>query len=219
MKLSLGAYAIILSAIIGFLFTRKKETSLYLKILPYFLTLSFSTELIGSYLDHTKQLTTPLYNFFTAFEFSFYIWLISMIIKKDKIARILRMTSILYFFIAAMNIFFIQGLTKFHSITYCIGCILVIVCCLYYFTELFQAKHSVNIVRQPAFWICTAILFFYACSFPLYGLGNFLMSSFPFVIVRNIYKIVVTMNVLLYLMFSIAFLCRIKTKKSSPSSS
>ena len=215
MKLTVGEYAILISIIIGFFFTIRRNTNRFLKILPYFLLISFVVEVYG-YSIHTRRQTAILYNFFTAFEFLFYIWLISYMVKSVKASRILKIISIVYFGIALINILFIQGITNFHSITYAIGCVVLIACCLYYIIELFQTKESVNIARQPAFWICSGLLFFYACSFPIYGLGKFMMS-FPNVIIHNIYEIIITMNVLLYLMFTIAYLCRIKIRKSSPS--
>jgi hypothetical protein len=78
---------------------------------------------------------------------------------------------------------------------------------------LFQTQ-TVNLLRQPAFWICTGLLFFYTCSFPIYGLFNYLNRA-PLIIKKNIGVIILLLNVLLYSSFTIAFLCRIRVKNST----
>jgi hypothetical protein len=98
--------------------------------------------------------------------------------------------------------------------TYALGCLLIAVICIYYFFELFQMSHSINLIRQPAFWICSGLLFFYCCSFPLYGLLNFL-KKVPDFIRESIGVIILLLNVFLYSSFTIAFLCRIRGRNST----
>ncbi len=103
----------------------------------------------------------------------------------------------------------------FHTMTYCLGCLLIVIFCIYYFWELFQAPNSINLTRQPAFWICSGLLFYYACTFPIYGMLNFIDPAHPDMSLAN--KLV-TMStfiyIFLFLSFTIAFLCRLKTRKS-----
>jgi hypothetical protein len=40
------------------------------------------------------------------------------------------------------------------------------------------------------------------------------MGSFPIILANNLQYILIVLNVFLYLLFSIAFLCRIKIRKS-----
>ncbi|WP_431213185.1 hypothetical protein ACQ86N_47525 [Puia sp. P3] len=104
-------------------------------------------------------------------------------------------------------------MATFHTMSYCLGCLLIVCACIYYFWELFQQKSSVDLIHQPAFWVCSGLLFFYSCTFPLYGLTK-LMESLPKVILVNLFNIFILLNIFLYLSFTIAFLCRLKTRKS-----
>lgn len=197
---------------------KKNNNNLYLKLFPFFLIIAVIVELLGPFLLQIKkqQNTLLLYNVFGAFEIVFYIWVIREIIRNSKVKKIILFILLLYPLAAFINIFFFQGRHGFHSFTYALGCLLIVISCIYYFYELFLFPHSVNLLRQPAFWICTALLFFYTFTYPIYGLSN-LMTSLPKIILINLERIVYLLNVLLYSMFSIAFLCRIKIRKYSRS--
>lgn len=151
-------------------------------------------------------------NIWTVLVVSFDIWLLREIVYRRNAKKIFLFTLIAYPLCALVNIFFIQT-GGFHTMTYCLGCLLIVVACVYYFWELFQLKHSVDLLRLPYFWICSGLLFFYSCTFPLYGLTQ-MMESLPKVILENLFAIFVFLNIFLYLSFTIAFLCRLKTRKS-----
>ena len=108
-----------------------------------------------------------------------------------------------------LNIFFLLKRGYFHSITYALGCLLIVAICIYYFYELFHYSRLLTLVQEPAFWICSGLLFFYSCSFPLFGLLNFVGDASR-VIINNIDNILKLLNVMLYSIFTIAFLCRVR---------
>jgi len=153
----------------------------------------------------------------TVLDFTFYFFLLREIVHGAKAKNLFRLFLIVYPVVALINIFFIQGPRVFHTVTYSLGCLLVVACCIYYFWELFQQSHSVSLSREPAFWICSGLLFYFACSFPIYGLTNYLMKALPTVILQNLYIILILVNIFLYLSFTIAFLCRLKPRKSMSS--
>jgi hypothetical protein len=216
--LPLYMYFIALSFLVSLSVYLKPRTSFsYLKLFPPFLLATIVTELLGSYLWSRGKNNLTLYNFFTAFEFCFYLWIISLIISQKKVKRIIRMTIIFYAFAAVSNIFFIQKMKTFHTVTYSLGCLLIVLFCIYYFLELFKLSHSMNLKNNPAFWICSGLLFFYCCGFPLYGLINF-WSGISKLVLKNFDQIVTILNIFLYSLFTIAFLC-IRTRKYTLSQS
>jgi hypothetical protein len=103
----------------------------------------------------------------------------------------------------------------FHTVTYSLGCIIIVALSIYYFFELFQRTSAVNLLRQPAFWICSGLLFYYTCTFPLYGFNNIVTSSLPNPVIQNLFIVFQLLDVLLYLSFTIAFLCRLRVRKST----
>jgi hypothetical protein len=188
----------------------------YLKFFPPFLLASLLTELLGPYLNYKRIPNLNLYNFFSTFEFCFYLWVISLMIQNKRFRLIIRLSIPVYAAAAVINILFIQQMKTFHTVTYATGCLLVVAACICYFLELFRLPTFEQLGRSPAFWISSGLLFFYCCSFPLYGLIN--SWSGIKLIVNNFLKIVNLLNIFLYSLFTIAFVC-IRTRKSTSSSS
>jgi hypothetical protein len=155
---------------------------------------------------------TLLSNLSTLIEITFYLYVFREIVYAPNAKKVFQYFVVIYPLVALLNVFIFQR-GGFHTITYALGCLLIIICCVYYFLELFQRPSSVNLGRQPAFWICSGLLFYYTCTFPLYGAIN-LLKLFPRVILSNLLYILVLLNILLYLSFTIAFLCRLKTRRS-----
>lgn len=193
-------------------YLNRRQTPLYLLLFPPFLITTLTVEIIGARLSDRQQPNVWLYNFFTVFEFCFYLLLVSFIIGNHKMKLVLRYTLLLYAMAASGNIIFIQRIGAFHTVTYSIGCLLIVAACVYYFFELFKIPQAIKLKNTPAFWICSGLLFFYCCGFPLYGLTNFL-SSISALVIKNFYAIIIILNIFLYSLFTIAFLCRLKTRK------
>jgi hypothetical protein len=205
------AYFIFLSFLVSLsIYFKKSPNFSYLKFFPLFLLLTLFAEVYGSYLSYSNQRNIEFYNFFTVLEFCFYLIILRLIIKNKNIRKIIVITTILYVIAAIVNISFYQGKNSFHTITYSIGCLIVVSFCIYFFLELFRLPKSIKLSRNPAFWICSGLLFFYCCGFPLYAFINF-WSHLEWII-KRFDDIVTILNTFLYTLFTIAFLCN-RTRK------
>jgi len=211
MSLPLPLYFEFLAFLTSLLLLKRPETPFYLKLFPGFLLITISIELLSIYLFTHGLFTYKAYNFFTAFEFCFYLFIFSKIIMNPRVRRIITYSIILYLVLALINILFYQKNT-FHSITYSLGCLLIVACAVYYFLELFQSPTSIKLSKEPSFWISSGLLFYYCCSLPFLGLTG-LLSTMPTILVNNVYYILIAMNVLLYSSFTIAFLCKVPIRK------
>jgi hypothetical protein len=186
----------------------------YMKTFPFFMLITLIVEITGwLFMEYKidKSNITLLYNVFTAFEFEYYLLIIRFTVFNKKAKRIVSWLVAVYPFLVLIDMLFVQP-DAFHTITYSLGCLLVVAACIYYFFEIFQSTLSVNLLKEPAFWICSGLLFFYCCTFPLIGLWNQL-KGLPAIILNNLNAILQILNVLLYSLFSIAFLCRLKLRK------
>ncbi len=215
--LPIYVYFIALSLVVSIVvFNSFHRGDSYLKNFPPFLAATLIIETYGSYLSYHNENNVDLYNFFTVIEFCFYQLLISMMIKNKRMRKVIWFSCILYAVIAAINIIFFQGKYSFHTITYSLGCLIIVSYCVYYFFELFRFPKSVKLVQTPAFWICSSLLFYYCCSFPLFAFVNY-WGTIKWV-VESFDSIVTILNIFLYSLFTIAFLCS-RTRKYTLSSS
>jgi hypothetical protein len=193
----------------------RKGTRLFLKIFPFFLFVTLIVEIVGQYLSDHKRNNTLLYNFFGVFEFTFYFWILRLIIRNAVAKKIIFHLLWIYPIISLVNIFFIQKLNIFGTITYSLGCLFIVVITIYYFFELFQLPPAIPLLREPAFWICSGLLLYYCCSFPMFALMTHLGKNTPRFITKNLDNILNLLNILLYSSFTIAFLCRPRVRKST----
>lgn len=184
----------------------QKGISPHLKLFPVFLIVAFWAEIVGTQLSERGYSNVLFFSFFTAIEFEFYFYILMKIIWNRKAKRIINKIIIVYPFLVLTNSTFFQ-IGTFNTVTYALGCLLVVILCIYYFFELFRLPKYPKLVREPSFWICSALLFFYCCSFPLFGLMNYLDTIAP-IFIRNLSFILMYLNVLLYSLFAVAFLCR-----------
>ena len=206
---------IVISFLAGITVYFQRDVKLYLRLFPVFLLLTIIVELIAAYYMRIyKSYPTTLYSLFTSFEFLFYAYVLKEIINNRRMKKIFFYVAGLYLTLVILNFLFVQKTSSFTSVTYVLGSVFIVAGSIYYFYEQFQLPQSVNLARQPAFWICSGLLFYYCCGFPVYGPWNFL-KSVPYFIQKNLYVFVVLLNVFLYSSFTIAFLCRLRIRKST----
>lgn len=213
MNWSTYIWLILLGSLMSALAYFRKGTPVFLKLLPVYLLVTFIVEFIGGWRNDQGKVTVMLYNVFITIEFVFYFWMLRYMVRNHFAKLILLHSLWLYPLLVILNKLFLQKGLQFHTITVCLGCLLIVMATVTYFFELFQFDKPVDLVREPSFWICSGLLFFYACTFPLYALVNFFKDPSN-IIIKNIASIFAVVNILLYSSFIIAALCRIRTRKS-----
>jgi hypothetical protein len=190
----------------------RNNVSRYLKLFPFFLLFAVVVESVSEYLVAHRHYNTALLSPATTLYICFYLYTLYQIIHNRRVKKILIWVIIVYPIICAVNILFIQKPPQFHNLTYSLGGFLIVIASIYYFLELFQAEYTVNLLREPAFWICTGLLLFFTYSFYLYGFSGLRANRKFF---KYLYVLYDVSDIFLYSLFSIAFLCTIRISKSS----
>jgi len=210
-------YFLIISLLASLLVYRKEaQQHLYLRFFPPFLALTFVVEFWGSFMAVRGINNVIPYNIFFLQWVCFYLGFLSLIVTNRAVKWILWVMIPLYVIATTINAFYFQGMKKTHNVTIAFGCFLIVVFCIYYFLELFRRPKSVDLKSNPAFWICAGLLFYCCCAVPLYGLIE-LWINIKW-IASNFDTIGNLLNIFLYILFTIGFLC-LKTPKYSSSSS
>ncbi|AXY76292.1 hypothetical protein D3H65_20860 [Paraflavitalea soli] len=189
----------------------RKGIPLYLRLFAPYLLITLIVEIGAWRMDKEGKDASLLLFHFTVLEFVFYFYVFYNIIRTAAARKVIFSLLFIYPILSLINIYFIQ-VKAFPSTTYSLGCLLTVGICIYYFYELFHLPSSVNLLREPAFWLCTGLMFYYICSFPLFGLYSLLYSTSN-IIMKNISTILMVMNALLYTLFTVAFLCGTRVRK------
>jgi hypothetical protein len=192
----------------------QKGTPRYMKSFPFCLLATVAVELIGWRIAKSRVVVLWLYNSFALVISDYYLFLLWNFINNTKVKRVIGHSIWIYMILGLINLFFIQ-VNTFNSITFAIGCLLIVAFCIYYFFELFELPKSINLVREQAFWITSGLLFFHCCSFMLFSLTNLLSKSSAGILKNLQYRLDMIL-IMFYLLFTIASLCRLHLSKRKP---
>ena len=184
-----------------------------LRLFPFFLAFTLVVEVLGWQLSRKVDNNLDLYNFFSLAAFTYYMYILMEVIYSKRVKKVILIIMSVYVIISLINILFVQKISSFHTMTYSIGCFLIVIISMYYFYELLRLPRAIDLKKEPAFWIAAGLLFFYICTLPVLGVINYLFSI-PGVLGRRLEDIIAILNVLLYSLFTIGFLCRISFKRS-----
>ena len=207
-------YEIILAAafITGIIRYRALDPLLRKFVLLLGLTLFMETIGWLTSVKHIRNLW--IFNFFTCFEFLFYSYVFNRLLENGRWVRVIKWAMLIYLILFLLNIFFIEGFERFHTITYRIGSVMVVLCCCLYLRQLMHTPSFEPVSRNPFFWTTTGLLFFYTGFFFYMSAASILLYT-KLTIDRIVWEAISgTLNIILYGSFIIAFLCqRIPKKK------
>ena len=204
----------ILCLIIALLSKLQKHPPHYINTFIIYISITIVVEIIGWFYSVQRENNLIFYNFYLVVNFPYLIYLIRSFLVNRKVKKMLGWIVLLYPVFAVTNIMFVQGLHNFNTYVFITGCTLVVMASIFYFYERIKYPGPNSLLNDPTFWIATSLLFYYTCSLPLNGILN-VISNMPFYVYKTIYLINVVINSVLYLLFSISFICNRIFRRSS----
>jgi hypothetical protein len=221
MKFSTGDFIQLTIFLISLSVFARKPVPIYLKLFPLYFFLLMIVDKIIEYTTDLSIHNNILLNIWGPLEFSFYFFVISQVIVSKKVKKRIFYITMAFIIFAYINLFFFQQNDLFNPVNFTIGTVIAVIFCIYYFFELFQKTEAQSLVRLPSFWIVSAILFNVVLIFPIFALISFMNQlnkanqRTSLIILNNIVAIFNIISVLTYTLYSIGFLCRIRTSKST----
>jgi hypothetical protein len=204
-------YLIAFGVLIGFI--RFIRLELLLKTLPFFLLLTLFAECVTPFhLIRFYGNNLWFYNLFTTIEFLYYCFIFYNILHSEKLKIIVLLSAIVFLVFTVINIFWIQGFYRFHTISYRAGALMIVTFCYLYFRQLIQSSEQIILIKNPFFWISTGLLFFYLgfffyfCAFDYIAYKKVKFSMELFSVISDV------LNTLLYSCFVIALICPKKNR-------
>jgi hypothetical protein len=199
----------------------QKPVPLYLRLFPVYFFLLMIVDLAMGYTSDLGIHNNIVLNIWGPVEFSFYFFLIGQVIVSRKVKKHILYTTTAFVIFAFINLFFFQHNDLFNPINFTIGTVTTVILCIYYFFELFQKTESQSLIRLPSFWVVSGILFNVVLIFPIMALISFMdqiskaNQKTSMIIFNHIVAIFNIISILTYVLYSIGFLCRIRTRKST----
>ncbi len=153
------------------------------------------------------------YNIWSIFEFYFFSYFFYHTLKDSVSRNLIKIFVFVYPIILIISFLTIQKWYIFHTYTFILESLYLIILCLLFFRELYTADEFKKLSTLPEFWIVTGLLIFTTGQLPYMLLLNYLNSNYIMASSFFSLYILVTLNIVMYTMFSIGLLCSTKTQK------
>lgn len=170
------------------------------------LILTGIVEYMGAWMSSNKVRNEWLYNIFFVIEFSLFILTIFKELNNQNYKKVIAFSYFCYLMLVIINVTFIQPVTQFHIYTFAFGSLLMIITSGLFLYELINYSEN-DFFREPFFWICTGLLFFYVGNFLLMSSLNYINNNFKG-LAKKLFLITELLSILEYLLFIVAFLCK-----------
>ena len=185
------------------------------KYFPFYLSFIVLYE-IGSlfYLFNIKGSNLWITNITMMFSFIFYAFILISQLTKVSVKRKIKIIIYVCITVSILNLIFYQGFWRLDTISIlCQYALLITITCLFFY-EILEISYSPGLIlRLPAFWLNTGLLFFCLSQFLFF-------ASFTYMAYRRDYQYYIffkiisnTANGILYSCLSISFLCFGKAKR------
>lgn len=174
----------------------------------YFFYVSFG-EAIGMFNDWYFGEESNILFYDTFFIPSLYLLQIAFfhqIIPDKAIRKLILVLGILFLVAIAMEKTLLKASKiEFSYFSYCIGAVIIILCCLFYFYMLIRSPAIIHFKTTPLFWICSGALFFQLFTFPFWALFDVWRV---YTKIGNFYYVFsIVCNYIAYLFYTIGILC------------
>ncbi len=188
---------------------RHHLTGYFLRAFPYFLMFSCAVQIFAKeYSRPTPHKSNHwIYNIYSPIECVFYCLLLLEQIKNKRFRKLFICGIIAYCLFTLYNLSFLQGFSIFNSYTYVAEAILVVGMCFYFFLHVAKNENEHSLVRDPVFWITSALIITFLGDFIIMGLLDFVIAN-PGKYTLLSFSIIKYLNVTKCVLFSVAFVCK-----------
>ncbi|MBN9382109.1 MAG: hypothetical protein J0H74_15175 [Chitinophagaceae bacterium] len=150
-----------------------------------------------------------LYNIYLIPQYLLYMSVFYFELRSTLLKRIILYMGFIFGALGIINLSYFQGLHSFTSYTYVLAITIMIALSILYFYQIVEQKEMVRLSTEPMFWISTAILISHSGNLPLFLVFNHIAPS----LLEKLIYILLVMNFIMYSLYAIAFLCRIRQGK------
>ncbi len=204
----------LLSCIVAFCYYGKLRGTKW-RLLPFYLFAIFSFEMLGRYLGEEpslRQYNPLLFNYVSfpiQFFFFFRVFFYDQYFTGVK-KYVLSAATIYVLAVVADMVYFYDQLYFFHSFSYSVGNIMLLLLLMKYFYSLSTSRDILQFSYSMMFWFCLGVFIYYIGTLPLWALRNVLAFNHRNLFLQYACAGLVMASVM-YLIFIIGIIrCRLK---------
>lgn len=214
MSLYLYLFVLTVCVLVG-LYHRNALTGYFRYLLWLVCIALLLVETVGYYyLAVLKKVATWIFHIYQPIEYALMALYFLGIIENKKIKKLLLVSIPLVLVCNIFNATMGQGWQKLSTYTFLLSAFLFCVWSILYLWQLLHSQFETVIWKNPNFWICTGVLFFYGGSFFQMGLANYI-SQTDHEMAELLYQLINhLLNVVMYGLFTYGFICQAKSQNS-----
>lgn len=146
------------------------------------------------------------YILFHFLSYVFYLWFFRQVLSSGTNRKITAVFLGVYITFSVVNYCFIQGPMELNTFSDLVACFMMVFLSIAYYYQLLHARVFLPLHTQPLFWITTGLLVYHLGSM----MGLFLINVMNLISLdkaMDILVIIQTAAIVMYINYSIAFLC------------
>lgn len=179
-----------------------------------FLWATATIELLGIILTSEPKIKIAMYNIFNIAEFIFYLSFLYYLTEIKWLKKVIIFSLVPFIVYSLLNLIFSQGFYVYNSNTHTLGSVMLISVCLLKFYEIsITESNFLQVLKWPLICIISGLLIYYSGNLTNSALFNYQINLNPDNAVK-LYKLINhSLNIVLYILFIIAFIIENRLNK------
>lgn len=210
------AYLLVLTFCLGVALSQRGYLDGNFRWLFWLVVVTWVVDVAGTLLRNTIN-NHPLYHVFQPVEYGLFAMYYFHTLRHPVVRKLIQLSIGLMVVFSIINALFFQSIWTQNSHSFMLEATLLLVWSGVYFFQLYTNFIPQKLWELPEFWVSTGILFFYAGSFFQMGLHRYIVQVDE-ALARKLWVINLLLNILLYSLITVGFLCKASQKKLSSSS-
>ncbi|MEM7108064.1 MAG: hypothetical protein AAF519_07545 [Bacteroidota bacterium] len=201
-------YFELVTLVVGAVYYKKYSSSFvkyFFFLLGVVVTLEFTVWTMKQFFGMPLQ-NWYIYNILTSIQYVYYFILYEKVMSRYRTRQWVRIFLFVFLISVLVNFIFIQRLAvdgPFHSYSFVLGAVLLIVSIGLFFAEMLQTEKVLYFKTHLMFWISIGLFVFYTGVIPLILSINFLPQGIS---LNTLNGILFTLNFMMYACFSVGFI-------------
>lgn len=160
----------------------------------------------------SKNVSGAVHSSLLVFHFIFLSGFIYRVLPNKKISKYIKLLFFTLLLIILFCIFTNDLSLPQHKAYTFTNFGLVLFCCFYYF-QLFESMPTINLLKEPSFWIISGIFFCMCATIPVFSLRGYFFDNIPYNLYLSMGGIGFFAYGVMHLFFIKAYLCSINQPK------